>query len=152
MAVEGYTPKPNENRNAMLNRVSPRYFETLGTRVLQGRAIDERDTPASQRVAVVTEAFGRRFFPNENSIGKRIGIGDETKARGDIEIAGVVEDTKYAEPGEDPRPMAFFPLLQVGPGGGDSTKPERSPPPSSEPLRFARSEVPPQSPAKYDRR
>ena len=45
VSVQGYTPQPQENMQARLNRVSPRYFETLGTRVLLGRAFDEHDTP-----------------------------------------------------------------------------------------------------------
>jgi predicted permease len=116
IAVEGYMAKPNEERGALLNRVSPRYFETLGMKVLVGRAIDERDTPASQRVAVVTEAFVHNFFPNENPIGRRIGVGDDRKGRGDIEIAGVGADAKYDDPAEPPPPMVFLPLLQLKPG------------------------------------
>jgi len=116
IAVEGYRAKPSEQRGALLDRVSPRYFETLGTRVLLGRAIDERDTPASTRVAVVTDAFVRRFFPNENPLGRRIGIGGDQKGHGDIEIVGVVENAKYDDPGDEPPPMAFLPLFQVPPG------------------------------------
>jgi predicted permease len=116
IAVDGYKSKPDEERSALLNRVSARYFETLGTRVLLGRAIDESDTPASRRVAVVTEAFARRFFPNENPLGKRIGIGGESKGQGDIEIVGMVENAKYNDPGDEPPMMAFLPLFQVTPG------------------------------------
>jgi predicted permease len=116
IAVEGYMAKPNEDRGALLNRVSPRYFETLGTKVLLGRAIDERDTPTSQRAAVVTEAFVHNFFPNESPIGKRIGVGDDRKGHGDIEIAGMVADAKYDDPAEPPPPMVFLPLLQLKPG------------------------------------
>ena len=79
---------------ARLNRVSHGYFQTLGTNVLLGRAIDEHDAPASRRVAVVTEEFVRRFLPNENPIGRRFGIGVERNA-GDLEIVGVVANAKY---------------------------------------------------------
>jgi macrolide transport system ATP-binding/permease protein len=116
ITVDGYTPKPEEKRGSDLNRISPRYFETLGTKVLSGRTIDERDTPASTRVAVVTEAFVRRFFPGQNPIGKRIGIGrSKTGRRATVEIAGVVEDSKYDQPGAEQSPMAFLPLFQVEP-------------------------------------
>ena len=98
----------------LLNRVSPRYFETLGTRVLRGHVFDEHDTPVSRRVAVVTEAFIRRFSIAGNPIGRRFGIGSRNGS--DLEIVGVVEDAKYDDPREAPRPMAFLPLLQVKPG------------------------------------
>src|SRR5439155_26621868 len=100
VSVRGYTPKPRENMSVRLNRVSPRYFETLGTKVLLGRTFDEHDTPESRPVAVVTEAFVHRFFPRENPIAKRFGIGNEDN-RGDLEIVGVVENAKYDGPREE---------------------------------------------------
>ena len=114
VAVEGYTPKPQENTSVLLNRVSPRYFETLGTKVLRGRAFDAHDTPVSRRVAVVTEAFLHRFLLTGDPIGRRFGIGGRNS--GDLEIIGVVEGAKYDDPREEPAPMAFLPLLQVKPG------------------------------------
>ena len=83
VSVQGYTPQPQENMQARLNRVSPRYFETLGTRVLLGRAFDEHDTPMASRVAVVNEAFVHRYLPDGNPIGRRFGIDsdDGTSAR-----------------------------------------------------------------------
>jgi macrolide transport system ATP-binding/permease protein len=120
IAVDGYVPKPNERRGALLNRISPRYFETLGTKLLHGRTFDERDTRTAERVAVVSEAFVRYFFPNENPLGKRIGIGDDEKGRGDIEITGVVADAKYDDPAEEAPSMVFLPLLQSKRGASDS--------------------------------
>jgi predicted permease len=113
MAVDGYIPKPEEKRGALLNRVSDRYFETLGTKVLRGRAFDAHDTPGSRRVSVVSEAFAKRFFPNEDPIGKRIGIGDDQKGHGNIEIVGVVENATYDDPSDPAPEMAFLPLLQT---------------------------------------
>ncbi len=110
VAVQGYTPKPGEEAHARLNRVSPGYFGTLGTKVLLGRGFDERDAPGSRGVAVVNQEFVRRFLPNENPIGRRFGIGGQRHA-GDLEIVGVVQDAKYDSPREDPTPMAFLPLL-----------------------------------------
>jgi predicted permease len=116
--VSGYTPRPNESTGTLLNRVSPRYFDTLGTRVLRGRAFDEHDSPVSARVAVVNEAFAQRYFRSGDAIGGRFGIdSDDNSTPQDIEIVGVVENTKYDDPREDPRPMAFLPLLQVAPTG-----------------------------------
>lgn len=120
ISVQGYTPKPEENTVTLLNRVSPRYFETLGTKVLLGRTFDEHDTPASPRVAVVNEAFVRRYSPNDNPIGRRFGIGSDEGTAGDLEIVGVIENSKYRGPREESSPMAFLPLLQVRAGGSAS--------------------------------
>jgi predicted permease len=112
VSVPGYTPKARENMVAQLNRVSPHYFETLATKVLHGRTFDERDGPTAGRVAVVTDAFAQRYFPNEDPIGRSFTI-DSEGHNADREIIGVVENTKYSSPREQPRPMAFLPLLQV---------------------------------------
>ncbi|MDQ2711217.1 MAG: ABC transporter permease [Acidobacteriota bacterium] len=111
VSVQGYTPKSGQELSARLNRVSPGYFQTLGTKVLLGRTFDEHDTPTSRRVAVVTEEFVRRYLPHANPIGKRVGIGGERRAA-DLEIVGVVANAKYDSPREDPTPMAFLPFLQ----------------------------------------
>jgi macrolide transport system ATP-binding/permease protein len=118
IAAPGYTPRPGEARGAMLNRVSPGYFETLGTRLLRGRTFDGHDTPASAPVAVVNAAFARHFFSDANPIGRRFSIGDGGLP-GALEIVGVVEDAKYDTPRDSVRPMAFMPLLQPDPDEGD---------------------------------
>jgi len=106
--IEGHPP---EERNvASWDRVSSRYFETLGTRVLRGRGIEE-DTPSSRYVAVISEAAARKFFPNEDPIGKHFGL-DLPSHSGEYEIVGVVEDAKYTNPREPASPAVFLPLLQ----------------------------------------
>ncbi len=110
VTVQGYMPKPGEDAHARLNRVSPGYFQTLGTKVLIGRAFDERDAPGSKGVAVVNEEFVRRYLPRENPIGMRFGVGGESYAS-DLEIIGVVGNAKYESPREELMPMAFLPLL-----------------------------------------
>jgi hypothetical protein len=74
--------------------VSPRYFETIGTPLLRGRVIDDRDTPSSTRVAIVNETFARKFFVNGDAIGRHVGFADLNGAgRPDYEIVGIVADT-----------------------------------------------------------
>jgi ABC-type antimicrobial peptide transport system permease subunit len=93
----------------------PGYFETTGTRLLRGRTIDERDGLDAPRVAVVNDAFVRRFFPdNADPIGRRLGIGAAEHA-GDFEIVGVTEDVKYTAAERPTRPMIFFPMVQMAP-------------------------------------
>jgi predicted permease len=96
-------------------RIGPHYFETVGTRLLQGRAIEERDTPAAQHVAVINEAFARRFFPKQNPIGQHLGMGDASHS-GDYEIVGIVEDAKYQDTRGPAYATFFLPLLQTPPG------------------------------------
>ena len=92
--------------------MSARYFETIGTRLVRGRLIDERDTRATRHVAVINEAFARKYFPNEETLGQHFGIGDAGHA-GDYEIVGVVEDAKYLEAREPAYVTAFLPLVQA---------------------------------------
>jgi predicted permease len=115
ISVQGYTPKSGQEPHALLNRVSPGYFQTIGTKLLLGRTFDQHDTPTSQPVAVVNQEFVRRFFPNRNPTGSRFGIGG-VRHVGDFEIIGEVQDAKYDSPRDEPTPMAFFPLLQPIPG------------------------------------
>jgi predicted permease len=113
---------PDRRNNSSWNRIGPRYFETLGTKVVQGRLLDERDTPSAPHVAVVNQAFVKRFFENENPIGRHLGIGPAVTAR-DMEIVGVVEDVKYSNPQLPTRPMIFMPDFQLPPareGAGSS--------------------------------
>ncbi len=103
---------PDEQIYSSFDRVGPHYFETLGTRLLRGRPITEQDTPTSQQVAVVNEAFVRKFFPKEDPLGKHFGMGD-VKNSGDFEIVGVVEDAKYQNARRPAYPTFFLPFLQM---------------------------------------
>ncbi len=111
--IEGQAPPPpdsNQN-NASWLRVSAGYFETLGTKIVQGRSISEQDSPTSQRVAVVNQTFAKHFFKEDNPIGKHFGYIDQKNA-GDFEIVGVTEDTQYREPTRKIPPMFFLPSTQ----------------------------------------
>jgi predicted permease len=112
--IQGRTPDFNGTAPSWL-RVGPHYFQTIGTRLLQGRLIDERDGAGAPRVAVVNDAFARRYFPNENAIGHYFGMSDLGHS-GDYEIVGIVEDAKYQDTHGPAYPTFFLPLLQVGAG------------------------------------
>ena len=96
------------------DRVSAHYFETIGTRLVRGRAIEERDTPGAQHVAVINQTFARRVFPNQDPIGQHLGLGG-TAHSGDYEIVGVVEDAKYQDARAPAYATVFLPLLQLSP-------------------------------------
>jgi predicted permease len=107
--IEGHPP---EERNVTSwDRVSPLYFETIGTRILRGRGIEDEDTPSSRYVAVISQAAARKFFANEDPVGKRLGL-DLPSHSTEYEIVGVVEDAKYTNPREAASPAVFLPLLQ----------------------------------------
>jgi macrolide transport system ATP-binding/permease protein len=94
--------------------VGPRYAETLGLSVLAGREIGPQDTPATPKVAVVNEAFVRRFLRGENPIGRRFNFGDPgEKDSAEYEIVGVMNDAKYYDVREAPGPLVFTSILQA---------------------------------------
>jgi predicted permease len=96
--VEGRpAPSPDANNNSSCDRVSPRFFETIGQPVLRGRGFTEQDTATSRMVAVVNQAFIKKFFPAEDPIGRHFGVFDQ-KYASHFEIVGIVADAKYTEP------------------------------------------------------
>ena len=108
--VEGHSP--DEDADTSFDRIGPHYFETLGTRLLRGRTTGDEDTPSSREVAVVNQTFVRKFFPKQDPIGKHFRMGAPSHS-GDIEIVGVVEDTKYQDARGPAYPTFFMPFLQM---------------------------------------
>ena len=106
----------NEEKDAAWeNFVSPGYFQTLGTPFLAGRDFDDRDTPTSVKVAIVNQAFVRKFFKDQNPLGKRFRLHEPPgKPRPFYEIVGVTGDSKFQDMHEDYLPFAVFPATQMG--------------------------------------
>jgi predicted permease len=94
--------------------VTPGFFETIGAKIVQGRSIEEQDTAASRKVAMINQAFAKHFFKNENPIGRHFGI-DKIKYSTAYEIVGVVRDMRYQTFGyrEPVRPMFWVPEAQT---------------------------------------
>ena len=92
-------------------RVGPDYFQTVGTRLVRGRTIGEQDTPTSPRVAVVNQRFAKKFFADQDPIGKHFGQND-LHHTSDYEIVGVVEDTNYQDTHAPAYATFFLPYLQ----------------------------------------
>jgi predicted permease len=105
-------PAPGADNNSSWDRVSPRFFETIGQPVVRGRAFTDQDTATSRMVAVVNQTFVKKFFPNEDPIGRHFGTFDQ-KYSSDYEIVGIVADAKYNNPRDDFRPMYFRPMTQL---------------------------------------
>jgi len=110
--IEGRpAPGPEADIGSSWDRVNPHFFETIGQAVVRGRGFTEQDTATSQPVAVVNQTFVKKFFPNEQPIGRHFGTFDQ-KYAASYEIVGVVADAKYVNVREPVRPMYFRPLTQ----------------------------------------
>ncbi len=113
--VEG-RPEPGakEDTGAGWARVMPEFFDTLGAKVVLGRPITDEDTATTRKVAVINEAFAKRFFKGQNPIGQHFGP-DKIKYSATFEIIGVVRDMRYMTYDyKDPvRPMFWVPEAQT---------------------------------------
>jgi len=107
-------PSAKEDTSTGWARVMPDFFETIGAKIVLGRPITERDTAASRKVAVINQAFARRFFKGQNPIGQHFGPG-KIKYSATFEIVGVTNDVRYMTWGyKDPvRPMYWLPEAQT---------------------------------------
>jgi predicted permease len=110
--IEGRpTPGPEDHNGSSWDRVRPQFFQTIGQLIIRGRGFTDQDTATSPVVAVVNQAFVKRFFPKEDPIGRHFGVFDQ-KYADNFEIVGIVADAKYNNPRDPYRPMYFRPMTQ----------------------------------------
>jgi predicted permease len=96
-----------------LGIATARFFETMGMPVVRGRGFDRADREGAPRVAVVNEALARQFFGGPAvALGKRFRFGTDDAAAPDVEVVGVVGDTRHRDLREPPRPTAWVPAAQ----------------------------------------
>jgi putative ABC transport system permease protein len=107
--IEGQAPPPPGSRQNVASwlRVSDGYFESIGTKIVKGRAITEQDTATTRNVAVVNQTFAKKFFKDEDPLGKHFGDLDQKYASA-FEIVGVTEDTQYRGPTRKIPPTFFL--------------------------------------------
>jgi len=115
--AEGHPEQPEERLRPAVYFVAPRYFETLGIPLLAGRDFSPRDI-GRPRVAIVSAAVARHYFPGENPIGRNITIVHDPRPFpfGDdrpYEIIGVAGDVKPFELHDAPYPTIYFDMFQV---------------------------------------
>jgi putative ABC transport system permease protein len=109
---------PAESPVADFRGVTPDFFHVLGVPLLQGRDFEERDTFESPRVAIVNQTLARRYFPNENPVGKRLALAErKNPAQRDdpsqwIEIVAVAADVKRLNLGAETVPEIYVPYWQ----------------------------------------
>jgi len=111
--VEGRpVPKADENVTMDFQIVSPNYFSTLEIPIKRGRGLNATDVETTEPVIVINETMARQYWPNEDPVGKRLGIGESTKDTAWRTIVGVVSDIRHASLSEPPVPTAFIAYRQ----------------------------------------
>jgi hypothetical protein len=116
VSYEGREPPPGatgswEHGKSSLQTVGPSYFETLAVPVLLGRVLNERDTAAAPRVAVINQTMAKRYWPNQNPLDQQIASimpGYLRRAT----IVGVVADFRLSGMNREPFPEIFWPMAQ----------------------------------------
>ena len=113
-SVEGYQPAPDETIDPGVSSVGTDYFQTLGIPLIRGRVFEERDyRKNAPKVAVLNEAMALRYFETVQVVGRKLGYGEKL----DIDIIGVVRDSKYGSIREEPRPIVYLPYPAMSFGG-----------------------------------
>jgi len=118
--IVGAPPAPaGEAITADYETASPHYFRVMGIPLLQGRLFGEDDTASTPRVAVISEAFARRYFSGRNPLGQHIVFGFPPDGRAAREIVGVVGDIRDESLAKKPGPMMYVPFAQAPLWGGE---------------------------------
>ena len=102
--IEGYQPAKGEEITIYYNRVAPRYFETMGIRLVKGRGFSDQDTSDDAPVVVINETMARRYWKGRDPIGGRIRIGRW------VTVVGVAADVKYSTVSAPPAAYMYLPL------------------------------------------
>ncbi|HSG07395.1 MAG TPA: ABC transporter permease [Longimicrobiales bacterium] len=114
VAVEGFQRGPDTDTNANFNQVGPQYLATLGMPLLAGREFDQADAEGAPKVAIINEAFARKFnLDPHQAVGKFMsaGIGPNDDEL-DTQIVGVMRDAKYNDVKQAVPPVFFTPYRQ----------------------------------------
>jgi predicted permease len=118
--VEGYTPSTAHEPETTFDVVGPGYFTTVGTRLVQGRDIQESDTQATPKICVVNETFAGQFFARRNPIGLRVTVIDNAQKTPCL-VVGVAQDARTRSPKEAVQPRIFVPGAQQPAGVASPT-------------------------------
>ncbi|HEX7288503.1 MAG TPA: ABC transporter permease [Candidatus Angelobacter sp.] len=111
MLPEGQPEVPLPQRPfIVIETISPQWFHTMSVPIKGGRGLTEADTAEAPKVTVVNETFARRFWPNQNPVGKKILIGRQTAP---TEVVGVAADIRNHGLALDPQPQLYLPFPQL---------------------------------------
>jgi predicted permease len=109
ITVQGYKEQENENMDVDQNWVGPDFLSAMGVALLSGREVHESDTATAPNVAVVNEKFVQRFFGGRDPIGQHFGFGGGDDVHLDVEIIGVVKDSKNVDLRQAVEPYVLVP-------------------------------------------
>ncbi|MCI0403164.1 MAG: ABC transporter permease, partial [Acidobacteria bacterium] len=112
MTIEGFEVPAEEAPRVWQNWVGPGYFSTMGTPLIAGREFELQDMSQSSKIAIVNQEFARRFFRDGMALGRRVAFGSGDAVRPDIEIVGVVQDSRNATVREAVKPFLYQPYTQ----------------------------------------
>ncbi|MEP7117830.1 MAG: ABC transporter permease [Acidobacteriota bacterium] len=111
VAVQGFEAGPDTNTNASFSSIGPGLFATLGVPFMGGRDFTAADALGAPKVAIVNQAFARKFNLGDHAVGARMGTRRDATAL-DIEIVGLVQDAKYSQVKDAVPPQFFTPYRQ----------------------------------------
>jgi hypothetical protein len=103
--------RPDEDgarRQAWVSMVTPRYFETLGIRVLEGRTFGPSDGPSAPKAVILNEALARKLWPDGSALGRRLVVDYSTQGTYGHDVVGVVSDVHFGGPRTEPRPELYL--------------------------------------------
>jgi putative ABC transport system permease protein len=109
--LPGETEMTAAEHQTNLQTARENYFATMEIPLLRGRGFTAQDDQHAPKVAIVSQTFARRFFPNEDALGKRVTI---IEGKRELEIIGLVADTKYMSQREEIKPLLYTPWRQEG--------------------------------------
>ena len=110
VSVEGFERGPDTDAESRYNEINPGYFRTMGVPLMSGREFTAADVEGSPKVAIVNEAFTKKFNLGRNAVGKHMAQGDSGPL--DIEIVGIVQNAKYSQVKQEIPPIFFRPYRQ----------------------------------------
>ncbi|HVG21095.1 MAG TPA: ABC transporter permease, partial [Blastocatellia bacterium] len=113
ITVEGYQAQENEDMNVAQNWVGPGYFSTMGIPIIAGREFAPSDAAGGPKVGIINATMARRFFADRDPIGQRFAFGSGSGTRPDIQIVGVVKDSKHATVRDQEKPFVYIPYAQL---------------------------------------
>lgn len=118
--IVGHAPLPNGKIPAAdYATVSPEYFRVLRIPLLRGRLFSEQDSPEHPKVAIISETLARRYFHDEDPIGRQMKFGFPPNSDVPREIVGVVGDVRDVALSRQPGPMMYVPFAQEPLWGGE---------------------------------
>lgn len=113
LRVQGFEAGPDTNTTASYSAIGPAFFGTLGIPLVGGREFTRADAEGKAKVAIVNEAFARKFNLGDHAVGTHMSTDRDSGQPLDIEIVGLVKDAKYSEVKDAIPPQFFTPYMQA---------------------------------------